>query len=78
MPALVRRLLIWAAADGLVLQASSHGPSEHHQKSVQIDYKSRQLKELPSSTTTTTGGSVEARKGTPLEAHGVIGMSSFW
>lgn len=77
MPALVRRLLIWAAADGLVLQA--HGPSEHH-KSVQIDYKSRQLKELPSttSTTTTTGDSLEARKGTPLESHGIIGMSSLW
>lgn len=65
MPALVRRLLIWAAADGLVLQA--HGPSEHH-KSIQIDYTNRQIKELPS-----TGS--EARKGTPLESHGIIGTS---
>lgn len=76
MPALVRRLLIWAAADGLVLQA--HGPSEHH-KAIQIDYKNRQIRELrPSATNTGVALEPSASRGTatPLEAHGVIGLLS--
>lgn len=60
---LVRRLLIWATVDGVVLQA--HGPSEHH-KAIQIDYKTRQIKEIQKLDT-------PASKGAPLEAHGVIG-----
>jgi len=71
MPALVRRLLIWAAVDGLVLQA--HGSSEHH-KSIHIDYASRQIKELPPAGAGGTGA--EARRGNPLEAHGIIGRSN--
>ncbi|KIW99805.1 uncharacterized protein Z518_10733 [Rhinocladiella mackenziei CBS 650.93] len=66
MPGLVRRLLIWATVDGLVLQA--HGPAEHH-KAIQIDYKHRQIKELQKN-------DVGGRKGPPLEAHGIIGLLS--
>ena len=65
MPALVRRPLIWAATDGLIVQA--HGPSEHH-KAIQIDYKNRQIKELEKT-------EVVSKKGTQLESHGIIGMS---
>ncbi|RVX74267.1 hypothetical protein B0A52_02099 [Exophiala mesophila] len=67
MPALIRRLLIWAAADGLVLQA--HGPNNEQHRSIQIDYKSRQIKETP-------GPESEWKKNTPLESHGVIGLLS--
>jgi hypothetical protein len=63
---LVRRLLIWAAVDGIVLQA--HGPAEHH-KAIQIDYKSRQIKELQKS-------DALAKKPAPLEAHGIVGRVS--
>ena len=63
MPALVRRLLIWATVDGLILQA--HGPSEHH-KAIQIDYKNQQIKELQKT-------EVVSKKGAQLESHGIIG-----
>ncbi|KIV87043.1 hypothetical protein PV11_02614 [Exophiala sideris] len=66
MPALVRRLLIWATVDGLVLQA--HGPAEQN-KAVQIDYKRSQIKEIRDYDAAT-------KQGTPLEAHGVIGLLS--
>ena len=68
MPALVRRLLIWATVDGLVLQA--HSPSEHH-KVIQIDYKNRQIRELLK----TEGVS---KKGTQLESHGIVGTRQFY
>ncbi len=66
MPALVRRLLIWATVDGLVLQA--HGSAENH-KAIQIDYKRRQVKELQVD-------DAASKKGTSLEAHGIIGRLS--
>lgn len=65
MPALVRRLLIWATVDGLVLQA--HGPAEQH-KAIQIDYKRSQIKEISDYDAAT-------KKDTPLEAHGIIGRA---
>ena len=65
MPALVRRLLIWATVDGLILQA--HGPSEHN-KAIQIDYKTRQVKEIQ-----TVEG--PGKKGAQLESHGIIGRN---
>ncbi|EXJ93793.1 hypothetical protein A1O1_02186 [Capronia coronata CBS 617.96] len=66
MPALARRFLIWATVDGLVLQA--HGPADH-QKTIQIDYQRRQLKEIPNS-------NAEPRQGVALESHGIIGLLS--
>jgi hypothetical protein len=65
MPAIARRLLIWAAVDGLVLQAQG---SAEHQKTIQVDYTHRQIKEL--STTED-----KSKKATPLEAHGIIGRA---
>ncbi|EHY54367.1 hypothetical protein HRR83_008050 [Exophiala dermatitidis] len=71
MPALARRFLIWAAVDGLILQA--HGPTDH-QKTVQINYnkkgqKQGQIKELRN---------IEATRarGNALESHGIIGLLS--
>ncbi|KAK5192420.1 hypothetical protein LTR99_010452 [Exophiala xenobiotica] len=66
MPALVRRLLIWATVDGLVLQA--HGSAENH-KAIQIDYTRNQIKELQVN-------DAASKKVTSLEAHGVIGLLS--
>ncbi|EXJ92042.1 hypothetical protein A1O3_00592 [Capronia epimyces CBS 606.96] len=66
MPALARRFLIWAAVDGLILQA--HGPAEH-KRTVQIDYQKRQIKEL-------ADDEAGPRKGVPLESHGIIGILS--
>ena len=60
---LVRRLLIWATVDGLILQA--HGPAEHH-KAIQIDYQSSQIKDLQKS-------DALAKKSPSLEAHGIVG-----
>ena len=62
---LVRRLLIWATVDGLVLQA--HGPAEQH-KAIQIDYKSRKIKELQKP-------DALAKKAAPLEVHGIVGRA---
>ncbi|KAL2414232.1 Phosphatidylinositide phosphatase SAC2 [Exophiala dermatitidis] len=68
MPPLARRFLIWAAVDGLILQA--HGPADH-QKTVQINYNSKkgQIKELQN---------IEATRarGNALESHGIIGLLS--
>ncbi|KAJ9630270.1 uncharacterized protein PV06_02452 [Exophiala oligosperma] len=66
MPALVRRLLIWATIDGLVLQA--HGSTEHH-KTIKIDYGRRHVTEVQTS-------DVSSKKNVWLEAHGVIGILS--
>ncbi|KIY01925.1 uncharacterized protein Z520_02063 [Fonsecaea multimorphosa CBS 102226] len=63
---LVRRLLIWAAVDGVVLQPS--GPAEHP-KTLYIDYKSRQVKELQKL-------DASSKKPAALEAHGIVGLLS--
>ncbi|KIW94269.1 uncharacterized protein Z519_05585 [Cladophialophora bantiana CBS 173.52] len=63
---LVRRLLIWAAVDGVVLQA--HGSTEAP-KAIQIDYKSRRIRELQKS-------DASAKRTAPLEAHGIVGLLS--
>lgn len=67
MPALVRRFLIWAAVDGLIVQAK--GPAEH-QKTIQIDYRKRQIQDVEND-------EVESGKGVPLESHGIIGRTPF-
>lgn len=63
---LVRKLLIFASANGLIVQA--HGPVEHH-KAIQIDYKSRRVSECSHDEANRN------RKGAQLEAHGIIGRS---
>ena len=63
MPGVVQRLLIWAAVDGIVLQA--HGPAEHH-KAIHIDYKTHRIKQY-------TSEDLGSKKEAQLEAHGIIG-----
>jgi hypothetical protein len=61
---LIRKLLIFASANGLIIQA--HGPVEHH-KAVQIAYKSQNVTELSHDEVANN------KKSAHLEAHGVIG-----
>ena len=61
---IIRKLLIFASSNGLIVQA--HGPVEHH-KAVQIDYKSKHVSLCPHDE------AADNRKGVHLEAHGLIG-----
>jgi hypothetical protein len=64
MPGLIRKLTIYAATSGLVIQ--SHGSVDHHQ-AIKLDYKSRRI---------TDSSKLESENGkqeTQLEAHGIIG-----
>lgn len=65
MPGLVRKLVILAAVDGLVLQA--HGAVEHH-NALKIDYKSREVNVLAANEDV-------SKTGPKLEVHGIIGNS---
>lgn len=70
MPNLVRKLLIFAAVDGIILQPSS--PRNHHplatQQAIKVDYKGNVGPALKD------GQDVEATS-SALEAHGIIGRS---
>lgn len=63
MPGLVRKVVILAAVEGLILQA--HGAVEHH-NALNIDYKSRAVSQL-------AAGEIVPKTGPRLEVHGVIG-----
>jgi hypothetical protein len=65
MPGFVRKLVILAAVDGLILQA--HGAVEHH-NALKIDYKSRRVNAL-------TASESVPKNGPRLEVHGIIGKS---
>ena len=64
MPGLIRKLIVFATIDGLVIQPSGHGDQS---AALRIDYKShRPVSWGPSP--------LEIyRKNTPLETHGIIG-----
>ena len=64
MPGIVRKLLVFASGDGLIVQA--HGPVENH-KAIQIDYKSKRVQEY-----SLDDDAIEKRQ-ERLEAHGLIG-----
>ena len=66
MPDLVRKLLVYASINGLVVQA--HGPVDHH-KAIHLDYKSRQIQGY------TVEQASQDEKSPHLEAHGLIGMN---
>jgi SacI homology domain len=68
MPGLVRKLLVCASVNGLVVQA--HGPVDHH-KAIQIDYKTRRIRDCSADDATKYG------KDTSIEVHGLIGVLSF-
>jgi hypothetical protein len=65
MPGIVRKLLIIAAVDSLILQPQ--GASDNHQ-SVHINYKSRSIGQHPKVDVDTSKGRLH------LESHGIIGQ----
>ena len=64
MLGIVRRVVIFAAVDGLILQA--HGPIDHH-KLLRIDYRSNKVVSCPPSSLPPDHEFVS------LESHGIIG-----
>lgn len=64
MPGLIRKLLIYASVNGLVIQA--HGPVDHH-KAVQIDYSTQRVRDC------SAADASKSKKEIQLEAHGLIG-----
>ncbi|KAF2231444.1 SacI domain-containing protein [Viridothelium virens] len=71
MPGLVRKLLIYAAADGLILQPlSQRNSAAAAASSIRIDYKSHVISPVIHDWRQEQSGQV------PLEAHGIIGLLS--
>ncbi|KAK4863948.1 hypothetical protein LT330_010303 [Penicillium expansum] len=75
MPALLRKLAIVAAVDGLILHPQASGPrhtagSSHEASSIRIDYKTNKITVLPA------GASEPLNGKDALEAHGLIGLLS--
>ncbi|KGO74085.1 Synaptojanin, N-terminal [Penicillium italicum] len=75
MPALLRKLAIVAAVDGLILQAQASGPrhtagSSNEASSIRIDYKTNKITALPA------GASEPLDGKDALEAYGLIGLLS--
>jgi SacI homology domain len=68
MPGLVRKLIICASANGLIIQA--HGSIEHH-KAIQIDYRSRRIQDCRADEAAKHKSEIQ------LEAHGLIGTAPF-
>lgn len=75
MPGLLRKLIIVAAVDGLVLHAHGNNGSRHTNgsnnevSSIRIDYKSNKVTAL--SPTSSTSESLEGRD--VLEVYGLVG-----
>jgi hypothetical protein len=63
--AIIRKLLIFASAKGLIVQA--HGPVEHH-KAIQLEFRSSRVTECPHDE------AAQQRKAPSLEAHGLLGI----
>lgn len=72
MPSLVRKLVIFAAVDGLILQQNDRGQrgSSNGNLSVQIDYKTRKITSLSQTRSESTAKSTSPC----LEAYGLVGM----
>ncbi|KAJ5819235.1 hypothetical protein N7474_004826 [Penicillium riverlandense] len=77
MPALLRKLVIVAAVDGLVLCAQgangsrSNSASNNEASSIRIDYKTNRITALPASAPELLGG-----RDSGLEAYGLVGLLS--
>ncbi|PGH26528.1 hypothetical protein AJ80_01842 [Polytolypa hystricis UAMH7299] len=72
MPGLMRKLLIVAAVDGLILQPYAFGQNSSNNGAtpIQIEYKTRRISSIPS------WQSAKHRNDPYLESHGVIGLLS--
>lgn len=76
MPSLVRKLVVFAAIDGLILQQSDRGQraSSNGNLSLHIDYKTRKITSLAQVHSEST-----VRSTSPcLEAYGLVGMFRTW
>ncbi|KAJ5259446.1 hypothetical protein N7478_012427 [Penicillium angulare] len=79
MPGLLRKLIIIAAVDGLILHGHGvNGPrhnnngSNNEASSIRIDYKTNKISALP----TTTTEVLDSRDDLNLEAYGIVGLLS--
>ncbi|PWY90029.1 SacI domain protein [Aspergillus heteromorphus CBS 117.55] len=72
MPGLLRKLVIVAAADGLILQSAGNGPrhANNNEFSICIDYKTNKISSLPLSVSDLG----EKRDSHGLEAYGLVGL----
>lgn len=68
MPGLARKLLVFAAVDGLFVQAAGQRVAEDRNTGVRIAYGG-------SNTITTAREQNETLEGASLEAHGIVGAS---
>lgn len=65
MPGLTRKLLIFAAVDGLFIQAAGQRAGDDRNAGVRIEYGSNKI--------TAASEQNETLEGTSLEAHGIVG-----
>jgi hypothetical protein len=72
MPGLVRKLIIFAAIDGLILQPTGNGHrnGNYGQSPIQIEYKTQKISFLTQLPT-----ELSEKKNASLEAHGIVGMA---
>lgn len=77
MPGLIRKLLIFAAVDGLILQpygnGSRHNGSNTDSSSIRIEYKTSKISSFPASALSDEFEGKQEDAG--LEAYGLVGMS---
>lgn len=80
MPGLLRKLLVFAAVDGLILQPHGNGSRENNNNNntngdypLRIDYKTNKVTPLPNNHISEP--SERERKDTGLEVYGLVGMS---
>lgn len=81
MPGLARKLLIFAAVDGLILQPYGNGSSRNSTGTagglsapVQIEYKTRRIHSL----SPVASGQKQRESAKSLESHGIIGEHCYF
>lgn len=78
MPGLIRKLLIFAAVDGLILQpygnGSRHNGGNNDSSSIRIEYKTSKISSFPASAL--SDEIEEKQDDAGLEAYGLVGMRS--
>lgn len=80
MPGLIRKLLIFAAVDGLILQpygnGSRHNGGNNDSSSIRIEYKTSKISSFPASAL--SDEIEEKQQDAGLEAYGLVGMWSLY
>jgi hypothetical protein len=73
MPGLVRKLVIFAAVDGIILHGNGQRNNTSTHSSVQIEYRTSKISLLSPAAL-----EQQAKGGSGLEAHGIVGMLPSW